>query len=709
MGLAAWLDLDGTLDPAVAARLGVSLDWLLVARPRDPQEAIELAAWLGRSELIDALVLDLGERAVPDRRALDRLGTLLARSGATSVLVLAPAGRAVAGAAASVRVALHRSAWLAIGRDLVGQRTRAVVERQRWALAGGSAELDLWFGEGRRIDPLLAALGNATPGGASRGASGAARGGRLMARLLVLAWPELRAPDAETATFEPMLDALDDLSPRVEAVDVGVALVDVTGLEPMWGPERRVAARAVMLTRAVAPMPVRCGIGDNRWLATLAARLARFERPEAPAAFRILERDELDDLPLALLPADAATRQRFGLFGLTEMRQLAGLPRSAVGAQFGPVGERLQALARGHDPRPIVPRRRPERVEAAEEFEVPLDGIGAVSLTLRRLAADLCDQLRERRLAPGRATLELVLEDAPMLRVAQPFPQPALEPDWIARLLLSRLEAAARARSCRPPEPAEEGSGRARSLAACCRSGQLSARQRPARWPLAPARATRGGRAAGAAGRIGASWRSIASPIPPRGKWPPSRHAPGAGRSCDGRSSGSGIGSVRAVSGGRRTSGRPRRCRSIGRGWWTSARDPPLSRPSAGPGRDRCRRHTAAPAPGRDRSRRGRHLQPVAGRRRLVARAGGPCLLQGRHPLGPCRGDLSRRDSRHLAPRAGLRLTPATLREMAEPYRLRRGTPDDTRAVFDVFLPAIRDLTARQGSPWEPNRDELWG
>ncbi len=162
-GLAAWLDLDGTLDPAVAARLGVSLDWLLVARPRDPQEAIELAAWLGRSELIDALVLDLGERAVPDRRALDRLGTLLARSGATSVLVLAPAGRAVAGAAASVRVALHRSAWLAIGRDLVGQRTRAVVERQRWALAGGSAELDLWFGEGRRIDPLLAA--SATPRG----------------------------------------------------------------------------------------------------------------------------------------------------------------------------------------------------------------------------------------------------------------------------------------------------------------------------------------------------------------------------------------------------------------------------------------------------------------------------------------------------------------------------------------------------------------
>ena len=162
-GLAVWLDLDGTLDPAVAARLGVELDWLLVARPRDTAEAIELTAWFGRSGLIDALVLDLGSDGVPDRRALDRLASLLARSGSTAALVLAPGARAVAGATAGVRVALHRSAWLAVGRDLVGQRVRAVVERHRWALAGGSAEMDLWFGEGRRIDALSQALAEARP------------------------------------------------------------------------------------------------------------------------------------------------------------------------------------------------------------------------------------------------------------------------------------------------------------------------------------------------------------------------------------------------------------------------------------------------------------------------------------------------------------------------------------------------------------------
>ncbi len=167
-GLAAWLDLDGTLDASVAARLGVRLEWLLVARPRDPGEAIDLAAWLTRSGLLDVLVLDLGEQGMPDRRALDRLASLLARSGSTASLVLAPSARPVVGAVAGVRVALHRSAWLAVGRDLVGQRVTATVERHRWALAGGSAELDLWFGEGRRVDPLLAAVAEPRPVGAEQ-------------------------------------------------------------------------------------------------------------------------------------------------------------------------------------------------------------------------------------------------------------------------------------------------------------------------------------------------------------------------------------------------------------------------------------------------------------------------------------------------------------------------------------------------------------
>jgi nucleotidyltransferase/DNA polymerase involved in DNA repair len=269
-----------------------------------------------------------------------------------------------------------------------------------------------------------------------------------MPRFLALVWPSLRADAAalDAAQLEEMLDRLDDLSPRVEQVDVGVVLVDVTGLGALHGDERRIAARAVALVRGVAPLPVRCGVGENRWLATLAARLAQPSRPDAPAAFRVLDRAELTKLPLSLLPADPATRQRFALFGLTVMGELAALPRSAVGAQFGSIGERLQALARGQDPRPLVPRRRPEQVTAQMSFEPPAEDVGGIALALRRCAADLCDRLRNRGLAPGRATLRLAFEDAPPLTVPLAFPEPALEPDWIARLLLSRVEAAARSR-----------------------------------------------------------------------------------------------------------------------------------------------------------------------------------------------------------------------------------------------------------------------
>lgn len=148
-GIVAWIDGEGSFDAATATHLGLDLEWCLVARPRDAPEAVELAAWLARSHLVDCLVLDAGRGGNPGSRALDRLAQLLARSGSVCLLLGALGGEA------AVRVALRRLGWLAVGRDPVGQRVAAEVTRHRWALAGGRAELDLWFGEGRRVDPLL--------------------------------------------------------------------------------------------------------------------------------------------------------------------------------------------------------------------------------------------------------------------------------------------------------------------------------------------------------------------------------------------------------------------------------------------------------------------------------------------------------------------------------------------------------------------------
>ena len=154
-GLVAWIDLAGIFDPACAARRGVNLEWLLLVRPADVTEAVELAAWLARSRLLDLLVLDLDGPSVP---RFERLAALLPRSDAIALLIGPPALRQAAGKVAGVRLRLERRAWLAVGRDLVGLRAAVSVTRHRWALAGGHAELDLWFGEGRRIDSLLPAL-----------------------------------------------------------------------------------------------------------------------------------------------------------------------------------------------------------------------------------------------------------------------------------------------------------------------------------------------------------------------------------------------------------------------------------------------------------------------------------------------------------------------------------------------------------------------
>jgi RecA/RadA recombinase len=154
-GVVAYLDPTGSLDPATASRMGVNLEWLLVVRPADAGEAVELAAWLARDGRIDAMVLDLAATAAP--RELDRLARLLVRSGGVTLLLTGAAGREAAG----VRVRLRRRAWLSVGRDLIGQRVEASVDRHRWALAGGRAEIDLFFVEGRRTDSLLRAA--ATP------------------------------------------------------------------------------------------------------------------------------------------------------------------------------------------------------------------------------------------------------------------------------------------------------------------------------------------------------------------------------------------------------------------------------------------------------------------------------------------------------------------------------------------------------------------
>jgi protein ImuB len=124
------------------------------------------------------------------------------------------------------------------------------------------------------------------------------------------------------------------------------------------------------------------------------------------------------------------------------MGEFAALSRSAVVARFGEQGGMLHDLCRGLDGRPLRPRRPVEHLRAEAELDPPVEDLEPLRFVLRQLCAALCEQLAARGSGAGHAVLELELERAEPLRVAQPLPEPVAAPDLIERLLLARLTAA---------------------------------------------------------------------------------------------------------------------------------------------------------------------------------------------------------------------------------------------------------------------------
>jgi recombination protein RecA len=170
-GLVAYLDLARSLDPVEAVARGVRLEWLVVLTPDSLTQAMAMAAMLLQDRTVDLLLLDLPSKPL-DGSGLsaavvaERFGRLaaLARRAGVQLLVLEPQDlpSALAGAlsqVAALRLELSRRAWIRLGRDVVGQRTRVLVERDRFGPAGRAAELRILYAEGGTRDACLAAAG----------------------------------------------------------------------------------------------------------------------------------------------------------------------------------------------------------------------------------------------------------------------------------------------------------------------------------------------------------------------------------------------------------------------------------------------------------------------------------------------------------------------------------------------------------------------
>ena len=259
-----------------------------------------------------------------------------------------------------------------------------------------------------------------------------------MSRLQVETCAELvlrvRSALQEDAAHAALLDCAQSFSPRVEDVGCDTILVDLAGLEPLFGPLPKIA-REIARRASDLGLEVNAAVAFNPDTAVLAAR--GFCGVTVIPAGR--EAEQLGGLPLQVLLVDATEPahllETFDRWGVRNLRALAALPEVALSERLGQEGVRLQQLSRGATYRTLVPVEPLLEFEEAIELEYPLVLLEPLAFLLGRLLEQLCARLAARALATQELRLRLELENG--YREEQDT-RPIEEPDarrWFQRTL----------------------------------------------------------------------------------------------------------------------------------------------------------------------------------------------------------------------------------------------------------------------------------
>jgi len=225
-------------------------------------------------------------------------------------------------------------------------------------------------------------------------------------------------------------------SPRVEDAGAGRVYLDASGLEGLFGDEPRLAARLRDAAAAVG-VEIRVGIAESRIAALAAARLGPgviIVAPGGDAAY-------LAPAPLSLLDLPEETATRLSRWGLRTLGELAALPTAGLFERLGGDGVRLQRLARGEDPRPLVSWRAAPLFEESTECEWGLETLEAVGERLRELAARVCARLGAAGLAADGFEWSCRLGDGRVHEGALTPATPMTDAESVGGLLRLALEA----------------------------------------------------------------------------------------------------------------------------------------------------------------------------------------------------------------------------------------------------------------------------
>jgi protein ImuB len=217
----------------------------------------------------------------------------------------------------------------------------------------------------------------------------------------------------ETAAHQALLDCAQSFSPRVEDLAADTLLLDLAGLEKLFGPLPKIA-REISWHAGEMGLETNVAVASTQETALLAAH--GFSGVTVVPDGK--EAEILGSLPVEVLFSDqsdfAETEEfleTFQRWGVRKVRDLAALPEIALTERLGQNGLDLQRKARGMGMRNLVPCDPPLNFEEAIELEHPIVLLEPLAFVLNRMLEHLCARLQGRSLAAQELKLELTLEN----------------------------------------------------------------------------------------------------------------------------------------------------------------------------------------------------------------------------------------------------------------------------------------------------------
>ncbi len=234
------------------------------------------------------------------------------------------------------------------------------------------------------------------------------------------AWKELvlrmRSQAQEESAHAALLDCAQSFSPEIEDTAPNTVLLNLAGLEPLFGPSPKIA-RDLARRMSTMELAANVAIASNPDAALLAAR--GFSGVTLLAEGHEAER--LGDLPVDVLlesffpDAEEAARwlETLDRWGIRKLRALAALPEVPLSERLGQQGIRLQKLARGTSARTLRLFEPPLVFAECVELEYPVVLLEPLAFLLNRMLEQVCARLGARSLAAQELRLQLDLERCP--------------------------------------------------------------------------------------------------------------------------------------------------------------------------------------------------------------------------------------------------------------------------------------------------------